>query len=101
MKTIKVSKKTGVQAYTLDEVLTKANKSKKFQVEYNKELSRLNLAKQVRDARIERKLTQKAVADKIGIPQSVVARIESGTHGVSVDTLERIASVFGKRIQLI
>jgi DNA-binding XRE family transcriptional regulator len=52
----------------LEEVLTKANKSKKFQVEYNKELSRLNLAKQIRDARIERKLTQKAVADKIGIP---------------------------------
>ncbi len=87
--------------YSLDEVIIAANTSKKFKVEYDRELSRLRLAKQIRDARLDKKLTQKAVAEKVGVPQSVVARVESGVHGISVDTLERIASVFGKRIKLV
>lgn len=87
--------------YSFDEVLVDAYGPSKTSPGYERELSQLRLAKQLRDARIERKLTQKAVADKVGVPQSVIARAESGTHGFSVDTLERIASAFGKRIQLV
>ncbi len=87
--------------HSFDEVLKQANRSKKFETEYNQELVRVRLATQIREARLAKKLTQKVVAKRVGMPQSVIARIESGNHGVSLDSLERIANVFGKRVQLV
>ena len=41
------------------------------------------------------------MADRAGMPQSVIARIESGTRGMSLDTLGKIAIVLGKKIELV
>ena len=100
MNVKKIESKIGIKAYSLDEVIKNANKSKKFEIEYEQEIARMRLAKQIREVRLEKKLTQKAVAAKAGMPQSVIARVESGNYGISLDSLERIANVFGKRIQL-
>lgn len=51
--------------------------------------------------RIRRKMTQTAVAKKASMPQSVIARIESGERGMSVETLHRVATALGKSIQLV
>ena len=47
------------------------------------------------------RVIQWAVAQKSGMPQSVIARIESGDRGISVDTLGRIAHTLGKEVQLV
>lgn len=93
-------KKT-IKTYTLDEVFKKSSQSKEFAHAYSEETARLTLAKQIREMRLNSKLTQKAVAEKADMPQSVIARIESGTHSYSLGTLYRIASVFNKEIQLV
>ena len=41
-------------------------------------------------ARSDARLTQRELASRIGIPQSVVARIESGAADVRVATLDRL-----------
>lgn len=87
--------------YTVDQVFKKARKSKDFQKAYKEEMARLKLAHAIRLSRESKKLTQAAVARKIAMPQSVIARLESGTHSVSVDTLSKVAHALGKQIELV
>ena len=87
--------------YIADEVFKKWTKSKKFQKAYNEELARLILARQIRESRRERRLTQKKLADKAGMPQSGIARMESGRHSFSLGTLYRVSKVLHKEVQLV
>jgi DNA-binding XRE family transcriptional regulator len=86
---------------TFEEVFKKSFQSAEFRSSYNEEMTRLKLANQIRDIRQKQQLTQKTLAEKAKMSQSVIARIESGENGISLDTLNRIASVFGKRVELV
>ena len=57
---------------------------------------RAKLAQQIRRIRIKLGYTQKDMAKKLGVIQQYISKIESGHENVSVDTLKRIADVFGK-----
>ena len=85
---------------TFNEVLKKYSKSKTFVESYNEELNRLRLAKQIKDIREKSKMSQTQLSEKINMPQSVIARIESGRHSVSLSTLSKIAIGLGKEIVL-
>ena len=43
-------------------------------------------------------MTQKELAEKTGIRQSNISRIESGTSSPTIDTLSRIAAGLGKKL---
>lgn len=95
-------RKSGLIFYTHEEVFGKLkDQSKEYQLAYNEEIARLTLIRQIRGLRLTKKLTQKAVAKRAHMPQSVVARLESGEHSFSLDTLQRIAHVFDKKVQLV
>ena len=82
------------------EVFKKDLKSESFKRVYSEELVRLQVAHRVKELRVKNKFTQKQVAQRAEMPQSVIARIESGTHSVSLGTLSRIAKVFNKEVQI-
>ena len=86
--------------YSFHGVFGKDLKTRTFKSAYLHELVHLRLARQMREMRIAKKFTQKDVARKAKMPQSVVARIESGKHSPSLHTIERIANVFDKELQL-
>ena len=90
-----------LKVYTFEQVLKKAMKSKDFRKAYAEERARLQLAFNIRTSREAKKMTQAAVAHKANMPQSVIARLESGTHSVSVDTLNKVAHALGKQIELV
>lgn len=50
-----------------------------------------SISKMIIDARIERNLTQKELAEKVGTLQPAIARIESGSSLPSLSFLQRIA----------
>ena len=85
---------------TLKQVLGKTLKSPEFKEAYNEEIFRLKMAAEIKKLRLQKKLTQETFAQKACMPQSVVARIESGKSGISLDTLNRVAYVLGKKVQL-
>ena len=58
------------------------------------------IIKQVIKARSERQLTQKELADIIGIKQSNISRFESGNYNPSLDFLKKIANGLGKEIHI-
>ena len=101
MKNAKTKKEMKLKWHSLEQVVRASSKSAAFKRAYDEELSLLRLAKKIRELRLAKRLTQKMVADRTGMPQSVVARIESGTRGVSLDTLGKMAAVFGKRIEIV
>ena len=51
-------------------------------------------------ARLEQHMTQKELAQKTGIRQSNISRIESGSTSPTVETLARIAAGLGKQLKI-
>jgi len=82
-------------------IFKKASKTVEFKNTYNEERLRLKLARQIREFRKQKKLTQKTVAKRSYMTQSVIARLERGEDGVSVDTLGRVAHALDKNLTLI
>lgn len=59
------------------------------------------ISEQIRQLRIEAGLSQQALADRLGVPQSNVARLESpGYTGHSVNTLRRVAKALDAELRL-
>ncbi len=100
MKNIIKKQNKKLKSYTFDQVFAKSFKSKSFKDSYNEEIVRLEVANQIKQIRLGSNLTQKEVAGRAKMPQSVIARIESGTHSFSLGTLGRIAKVLNKKIEL-
>jgi ribosome-binding protein aMBF1 (putative translation factor) len=97
---IKVDKKNStIKVYSLDEVFKK--KTAEFKKGYREESLRIVLAHRIKSEREKQKLTQKTVAKRASMPQSVIVRLESGEHSISVDTLGRVANALGKQIDLV
>ncbi|PIQ68996.1 MAG: transcriptional regulator [Candidatus Taylorbacteria bacterium CG11_big_fil_rev_8_21_14_0_20_46_11] len=95
-------RKKGLVFHTHGEVFGKLkDQSKEYQKAYKEEGARLTLVRQIRELRLKKKLTQKMVAKRANMPQSVIARLESGEHSFSLDTLQRIASVYNKKVALV
>src|SRR5687768_3294429 len=57
--------------------------------------SRLVVARNVMRLRIQRGWTQQQLARALGVTQPRIAQIESAGANVQIDTLDRLAAVFG------
>ena len=70
----------------------------KFAAEYERLRPDYEAIRAIIGARIESNMTQKELAEKTGIRQSNISRIENGTTSPTVDTLARIAEGMGKKL---
>jgi predicted transcriptional regulator len=59
----------------------------------------MDAARVLRQARRRAGLTQRGLADKAGVPQSQIAKIESGAVVPRVDTLDRFLEVCGEGLE--
>ena len=98
---LKELKKKGLVFHTTEQVFKEASPSPAFKKAYSEEMARLKLAGQIKHIRLAKRLTQEMVAKKAIMPQSVIARIESGKHSYSLGTLYRVARAVNKEIQLV
>ncbi len=55
---------------------------------------------QVIQKRLEKGLTQKQLAQKVGTKQSAIARLEGGNSNPSVAFLEKISKALGSKLQI-
>lgn len=84
----------------LDDLHRKWMKDPEYQTAFNEMKPEFELARSLIQARVEAGLTQKQVAAKMKTPLTAVARLESGRGKPSTTSLERYASVVGKRVKI-
>ena len=71
-------------------------------IEDDEEISiNVRIGNRIQELRKEAGMTQTQLAEKCGMAQPNIARIEAGTYATSIDVLSRIAEALGKRIELV
>ena len=77
---------------TLDEIIEKDLTDPKFAAEYERASLRVAIARATKAAREESGLTQKEVADQLGVKQAQIGRLES-TKDKSIPGIDFLASI--------
>jgi predicted transcriptional regulator len=85
---------------TLDQHLQEQLKDPEFEKEYFELQPVYEIIKQIIDARNDQNITQKELAERIGIKQSNISRLESGNYNPSLDFLKKIADGLGKELHI-
>ena len=71
-----------------------------FDAEYEAQRPEYEAIRAVIAARLACNMTQKELAEKTGIRQSNISRIENGSASPTIDTLARIAAGLGKQLKI-
>ena len=71
-----------------------------FAAEYEAQRPGYEAIRAVIAARLACNMTQKELAEKTGIRQSNISRIENGSASPTIDTLARIAAGLGKQLKI-
>ena len=83
---------------SFDSYLRKQMEDLDFRKEYEALSPEYDIIKQIIKARAEQGITQKELAERIGIRQSNISRLESGNYNPSLDFLKKVASGLGKEL---
>jgi len=84
----------------LDILLKEELKNPEFQKAWNETELEDQIKRMMIDARLEKHMTQKQLAEASGIRQSNISRIENGACTPTLTTLCEIASALGKKLKI-
>ena len=88
------------QPIPFEDVLKEALKNPEWKKGYDALELEFSIIEQVIRKRLEKGLTQKQLAEKIGTKQSAIARLEGGTTNPSVAFLEKVSKALGGKLQI-
>lgn len=72
----------------------------KVKKEYDKLAPRYTVISELIAARINKGMTQKDIAERIGTKQSAIARLESGNTNPSLEFVQKVAQVMGYKLNI-
>ncbi|MBE6063088.1 MAG: helix-turn-helix transcriptional regulator [Clostridium butyricum] len=84
----------------LDIFFEEQMKDDKFKAEFNALSPKYELVREIIKERTAQNLTQKEFAEKIGVKQSNISRLESGNYNPSFDFLIKVAKGLGKELHI-
>lgn len=58
------------------------------------------ISRQIEELRKKKHLTQKQLADRSGVPQQEISKIEKGDRNITLNTLEKLAEGFGGSVEI-
>ena len=76
---------------TLNDMLSGQMENQEFCKEYERIQPEMDVIRAIIDARTSQNLTQKELAERTGIHQSDISKLENGTRNPSVNLLRRLA----------
>jgi len=88
------------KAVDFQKYLAKKLKDPKFRNYYNEYGKKLEIAYLVLQLRKQKKISQAELAKKLDTTQSNIARMEAGKQNLTTDTLQKIASVFNRKLKI-
>ncbi len=90
-----------IRATTHRQVLRSLLKDKRFRRGYQEELEKLRIAETLVHLREHRGLTQAALAQRMGVSQPFIAKLESGgIHNFSIETLVKLAVALNSALEV-
>jgi predicted transcriptional regulator len=69
--------------------------------EFEKLEPEYQMARQLIKARLAKNMTQAELAEKIGVKQAYIARLESGSANPTVESLAKVAGALDKKLKLV
>ena len=85
---------------TLNDMLSEQLKDKVFRKEYETIQPEMDVIRAIVDARSSQNLTQKELAERTGINQADISKLENGTRNPSVNLLKRLADGMGMALRI-
>lgn len=85
---------------TLNDMLSDQLKDNEFRREYEAIQPELDVIRAIVDARTSQNLTQKELAERTGINQADISKLENGTRNPSVNLLKRLADGMGMALRI-
>lgn len=85
---------------TLNDMLEKQLKDDEFRKEYEAIQPEMDVIRAIVDARASQNLTQKELAERTGINQADISKIENGTRNPSLNLLKRLADGMGMVLKI-
>lgn len=85
---------------TLNDMLEKQLKDEEFRKEYEAIQPEMDIIKALVDARNSLNLTQKELAERTGINQADISKIENGTRNPSLNLLKKLADGIGMVLKI-
>ena len=85
---------------TLDNMLSEQLKDEEFRKEYDAIQPEMDVIRAIVDARTSQNLTQKELAERTGINQADISKLENGTRNPSVNLLKRLAEGMGMALRI-
>ena len=85
---------------TSDDMLSNQLKDKEFRKEYEAIQPEMDVIRAIVDARTSQNLTQKELAERTGINQADISKLENGTRNPSVNLLKRLADGMGMALKI-
>ncbi len=82
------------------ELLNEQLKDPEFKREWDDIQPEMNVVRAMIDARLSQNLTQKELAERTGINQAEISRLENGTRNPSLKLLKRLANGMGMELKL-
>lgn len=86
--------------YSLTDLLKDEMKDSEFRKEWEESEADYQLGRQIIQARIAKKISQRELAKKAKTTQAVISRIESMSVSTTLQMASRIARAFGKTLQI-
>lgn len=80
--------------------LAKALRNPEFKKEYDALELEYSIIEQIIKKRVEKGLTQKQLAQKVGTKQSAISRLEAGNTNPSIAFLEKVAKALNGKLQV-
>lgn len=85
---------------TLNDMLSEQLKDEEFRKEYEAIQPEMDVIRAIVDARTSQNLTQKELAERTGINQADISKLENGTRNPSVNLLKRLAEGMGMALRI-
>ena len=85
---------------TFDDMLSKQLQDDEFRKEYESIQPEMDVIRAIVDARTSRNMTQKEPAERTGINQADISKLENGTRNPSINLLKRLADGMGMALKI-
>lgn len=85
---------------TFNDMLEKQLEDDEFRKEYEAIQPEMDVIRAIIDARASQNLTQKELAERTGINQADISKIENGTRNPSLNLLKRLADGMGMALKI-